>query len=357
MIASFYPSRGGGAFGRGSLGHEASGHERRRARGVLALVSGAFASGLLLLATSALAQVPYDGTQDLRPTFMGTAYDIEGGAYDGKRGYLFRIWNRSGEAVSLDTLPDRFDGEVLGFLSDGASYSDGTASYPDSPERGDALFEAGPEVLAPSPTGAFSDRPANVIVVVEPEVERLVWTLRRRTATAALSASERETLELGETRDEPDPPDDLPPDPGEAGKATLLGIDSNNNGVRDDVEITLARIYADEPDVRQYLYQVARRQAGLVDIGANGTREQAVEFLNSREFGLASHCLVYHRFTHDLPMGWASDRSRETRVYMLNTPERVAAYDAFDDLLKGGVTFGNDTIVNEDCEALAGRAR
>lgn len=28
----------------------------------------------------------------------------------------------------------------------------------------------------------------------------------------------------------------LPPDPGEAGKATLAGIDSNNNGVRDDVE-------------------------------------------------------------------------------------------------------------------------
>ncbi|WP_345984447.1 hypothetical protein WCX49_07335 [Sulfurimonas sp. HSL-1656] len=28
----------------------------------------------------------------------------------------------------------------------------------------------------------------------------------------------------------------LPPDPGEAGKETLLGIDSNNDGVRDDLE-------------------------------------------------------------------------------------------------------------------------
>ncbi|GHV60176.1 hypothetical protein FACS1894103_4970 [Campylobacterota bacterium] len=32
---------------------------------------------------------------------------------------------------------------------------------------------------------------------------------------------------------------ELPPDPGKAGKATLEGIDSNKNGVRDDVEIEI----------------------------------------------------------------------------------------------------------------------
>ncbi|MDR3162380.1 MAG: hypothetical protein LBT81_00765 [Helicobacteraceae bacterium] len=31
----------------------------------------------------------------------------------------------------------------------------------------------------------------------------------------------------------------LPPDPGSEGRKTLEGIDSNNNGVRDDVEIAV----------------------------------------------------------------------------------------------------------------------
>ena len=35
---------------------------------------------------------------------------------------------------------------------------------------------------------------------------------------------------------ETDIPVILPPDPGEAGKLTLAGIDSNNDGVRDDLE-------------------------------------------------------------------------------------------------------------------------
>jgi len=35
----------------------------------------------------------------------------------------------------------------------------------------------------------------------------------------------------------------LPPDPGEAGKATLLGIDSNDNGIRDDVERAIYLTY------------------------------------------------------------------------------------------------------------------
>ena len=178
---------------------------RKPARAFACLAgSAALLCASALAPASAFAQVPYDGSQDLRPTFMGTTYDIAGGAFDGKRGYLFRIWNRSGEAVSLDTLPNRFDGEVLGFLSDGASYSDGTLSFEGAGERGEVLFDGGSEILNPSPSGALADRPANVIVVVEPDTERLIWTLRGRTATASLSASEVEVLELeGGGRQEP----------------------------------------------------------------------------------------------------------------------------------------------------------
>lgn len=48
----------------------------------------------------------------------------------------------------------------------------------------------------------------------------------------------------------------LPPDPGEAGKATLAGVDSNNNGVRDDVERWIAFGFFDRPQ------QLALLQAG-----------------------------------------------------------------------------------------------
>jgi hypothetical protein len=52
----------------------------------------------------------------------------------------------------------------------------------------------------------------------------------------------------------------LPPDPGEAGKATIEGIDSNNNGIRDDVEIAIYN-YAPRPDqeeLRAALMQYAK---------------------------------------------------------------------------------------------------
>ncbi|MDR2034911.1 MAG: hypothetical protein LBP89_09875, partial [Helicobacteraceae bacterium] len=67
----------------------------------------------------------------------------------------------------------------------------------------------------------------------------------------------------------------LPPDPGEAGKAALEGIDSNNNGVRDDVEIAIYN-YApreDQEKLRQAMFQKAKSielivKADLSDLNA-----------------------------------------------------------------------------------------
>ena len=43
----------------------------------------------------------------------------------------------------------------------------------------------------------------------------------------------------------------LPPDPGEAGKETLLGIDVNENGVRDDVERYIYKRFRDFENSRK----------------------------------------------------------------------------------------------------------
>lgn len=57
----------------------------------------------------------------------------------------------------------------------------------------------------------------------------------------------------------------LPPDPGEAGRATLAGVDVNDNGVRDDLERHIAQHFGDDPRVRRAVANavIATQQAIL----------------------------------------------------------------------------------------------
>ena len=58
----------------------------------------------------------------------------------------------------------------------------------------------------------------------------------------------------------PDPPgggNELPPDPGEAGKTTLEGIDSDGDGLRDDIQRYIALTYPDSQKTRAALRQAA----------------------------------------------------------------------------------------------------
>ena len=156
---------------------------------MLRLFSLMFAGCLLVFGAMAQTTETYDGSQDLRPTFMGTAYDVTGGSFDGKRGYLFRIWNREGVPVELSTIPDSFNQPILGFLSVGAEYTNGVASFEGQTTPNALMFDGSTETLNPSPTGAFADRPANFIAIVEPTVDTLVFTLKNRTATASYTAA------------------------------------------------------------------------------------------------------------------------------------------------------------------------
>ena len=49
----------------------------------------------------------------------------------------------------------------------------------------------------------------------------------------------------------------LPPDPGAPGDATLAGIDSNANGVRDDLEVAIGADYGNNHAAREVLYHAA----------------------------------------------------------------------------------------------------
>jgi len=57
---------------------------------------------------------------------------------------------------------------------------------------------------------------------------------------------------------------ELPPDPGEAGMQTLLGIDSDSDGVRDDIQRYIYFAYPDNEKVRVALTQIAIEYQGLL---------------------------------------------------------------------------------------------
>src|SRR5262245_30563314 len=51
--------------------------------------------------------------------------------------------------------------------------------------------------------------------------------------------------------------DNLPHDPGIEADKTIAGVDANNNGIRDDVEIAIFSKYPNSPKIRAVLLQYA----------------------------------------------------------------------------------------------------
>ena len=56
----------------------------------------------------------------------------------------------------------------------------------------------------------------------------------------------------------------LPPDPGEAGKATLAGIDSDKDGVRDDLQREIVYMYPQNDEVRRVLRAMVKKGQDMI---------------------------------------------------------------------------------------------
>ena len=122
-------------------------------------------------------------------------------------------------------------------------------------------------------------------------------------------------------------PPGLPPDPGPAGKATLAGVDSNDNGVRDDVERYIAINHQDSAKVRAALMQfTVVAQSRLLD--ATDTQKSIQHAIES---GKAIECMVY--VTGSVQK--EEDLYNELRPVILNTDARNKAYFAYDKQLGG----------------------
>ncbi len=132
----------------------------------------------------------------------------------------------------------------------------------------------------------------------------------------------------------PEPPgeDDLPPDPGEAGKATLEGVDSDNDGIRDDIQRYIALTYPDSAKTRAALRQftLAMHKAML----ESPDEDSALN--NTELMHRALECFFYIH---------SEDSFEMTDLLMaeyLNTVDRSRAYLDYNDKLGGHVFGGKD---------------
>lgn len=134
----------------------------------------------------------------------------------------------------------------------------------------------------------------------------------------------------------------LPPEPDpDVNNATLLGIDSNNNGVRDDVERWIFKTY-DEPIVQAVAMQNARAfQIILADLSKARETTKTMEDVID--------CQGYYKYQDDKKL-IPRDKSllKESRPIILNTRERSRAYYEYNQALSGGIYPDRDRNTDKE---------
>jgi hypothetical protein len=117
----------------------------------------------------------------------------------------------------------------------------------------------------------------------------------------------------------------LPPDPGEAGKATIEGIDSDNDGVRDDVQRYIAIAVPESARHREALRQNSSLTGRiLLAQSADESIQLARESIRTME------CLDYLGFIRQ-------GRWKEIKALMANTPARLGALERHTSRINGQV--------------------
>lgn len=140
-------------------------------------------------------------------------------------------------------------------------------------------------------------------------------------------------------------PFQLPPDPGEAGNQTLEGIDSDGDGVRDDVQRYIAVSYTDA-DLRLAVRQLSR--ANQLIIAEHDADADAIYELVLRRHA-AQHCLY---FRNEGDISKAAEQRIALRAVLLNTAERSRAFLTADAKLGGRVFSNSDPATwATDCES------
>lgn len=118
----------------------------------------------------------------------------------------------------------------------------------------------------------------------------------------------------------------LPPDPGEAGEQSLVGIDSDNDGVRDDFQRYVAYVFPNNDEARAAAHQYGSSMQVLMTSSETSSDDESV----AKAVLAGDYCLMSIfgvRAAHQLH----DDLKRR----FLNTSDRQAFYRSFQLRLKG----------------------
>ena len=122
----------------------------------------------------------------------------------------------------------------------------------------------------------------------------------------------------------------LPPDPGKAGRQTLLGIDSDSDGVRDDIQRYIYFAYPDDEKVRVAMTQLAIEYQGLLSQAS----DPDAAFNHATRMARHGECLFYIQGETSL------DTRAALKAEFLNTRERSLAYINYSNTLGGEIILG-----------------
>ena len=120
----------------------------------------------------------------------------------------------------------------------------------------------------------------------------------------------------------------LPPDPGKAGKATLAGIDSDNDGVRDDIQRYIVLNNLDSAKIRAALTRYAKAmQDEILSVEKGKSASIDATYTGNR----AQECIWFTLGSIESGEDYRISLEKE----MLNTPDRIATYKKYNVSLSG----------------------
>lgn len=134
----------------------------------------------------------------------------------------------------------------------------------------------------------------------------------------------------------------LPPEPDpKINNSTLLGIDSNNNGVRDDVERAIYEKFPKEIRRQQLIQRAKTHQSMLADDEAIKNAQKWQNLIANKNIACASYLFD----TFDIEFDLEADAYMKNIQY--NNKDRVFKYTRYNHALGGGVYFTPESMVNE----------
>ena len=134
----------------------------------------------------------------------------------------------------------------------------------------------------------------------------------------------------------------LPTDPGERGKETLKGIDSDGDGLRDDVQRFIVLNWGFSERAVAALSAIARDAQRSVEVGGDISRNEAYELAKDGKAVTCYSRSVDQRITYSAAL-------KKVIKQVTNTPERAKRYRDFDSLLSGRVFTLNEAPITELC--------